>query len=160
MKLIITDTDKFNTKETDIYVVKDNGSIKKCAACYGCWIKTPGQCIIKDGYDNMAYLWGRSDEVVIISKCIFGCYSPFVKNVLDRSIPYMHADFVIDENGNMYHKMRYDNKYKLSVYFYDADESEKETAKELVKRNAVNFGAEEYSVNFISDPTESEGIEV
>jgi len=160
MKLVITDTKCFKTGDKDVVVVKDNGTIKKCAACYGCWIKTPGQCVIKDGYDNMAYLLGRSDEVVIISRCVFGSYSPFVKNVLDRSIPYMLADFSVDEDGRMYHKVRYDNEYKLKVYFYDAKEYEKETAKELVKRNAQNFGAKEYSVSFIKAPSEMEAIEI
>ncbi|WP_407654270.1 MULTISPECIES: hypothetical protein [Caproicibacterium] len=37
-------------------------------------------------------IWGLSqcDELILISKCCYGGFSPFVKNVLDRSIPYIH----------------------------------------------------------------------
>ncbi len=35
------------------------------------------------------------DELTIVSKCTYGGPSAYVKNVLDRSIPYMHPDFVI-----------------------------------------------------------------
>ena len=33
-------------------IISDNGTIKPCIGCFGCWLKTPGRCVIKDGYDT------------------------------------------------------------------------------------------------------------
>ena len=37
-----------NYKEWE--VISDNGTIKPCIGCFGCWLKEPGECVIKDGY--------------------------------------------------------------------------------------------------------------
>ena len=73
----------------DPRIVSNKGSIRNCIGCFGCWIKTPGQCVMKDGYENMGSILSQADTVTIISKCYYGGYSPFVKNVLDRSIPFL-----------------------------------------------------------------------
>ena len=30
-------------------VISDDGTIRPCIGCFGCWVKTPGQCVIHDG---------------------------------------------------------------------------------------------------------------
>ena len=124
---------KDNTVET--FVVLDNGKMKPCICCYGCWIKTPGQCIIKDGYDNLGELLSKCNQLIIVSQCFYGSFSPFVKNVLDRCIcPYQLPFFEV-RNGVTRHPKRYENKINLSVHFYgDITENEKETAKKLADR--------------------------
>jgi multimeric flavodoxin WrbA len=42
-------------------VISDNGSIKSCVGCFGCWVREPGQCVIKDGYDRMGALIHNAD---------------------------------------------------------------------------------------------------
>ena len=38
-------------------VFSDNGTIRPCTGCFGCWIKTPGRCVLPDPYRDMgAYL--------------------------------------------------------------------------------------------------------
>ena len=73
----------------DTQIISNNGYIKNCIGCFGCWTKTPGQCVMKDGYENMGSILSQADTVTIISKCYYGGYSPFIKNVLDRSIPFL-----------------------------------------------------------------------
>lgn len=121
-------------------IISDNGKIHSCIGCFGCWVKTPGKCVLKDGYDNMGELLSGCGELVIISRCVYGSYSPFVRNVLDRSISYLLPYFVTKE-GETHHRNRYDNRFSLSVYFYGEDltEAEKETAKSLVRANGVNL---------------------
>jgi len=143
MDIIIHDLKDFdkigiaNQKET--VIISDSGKIHPCICCYGCWIKTPGQCIIKDGYDNMGELMSRASKVIIISQCLYGGYSTFVKNVIDRSIPYSLPYFTM-KNGETHHKRRYDNNIDLIVYFYGTiTESEKDTARKLVKANGINM---------------------
>ena len=139
-------------------VVSDNGSIKHCAGCFGCWTKTPGQCVIHDGYENMGRLLSECGRLVIISKCTFGGYSPFVKNVLDRSIGYVHPFFEM-RNGEMHHKRRYDNKIAIELYMYgDMTDAERETAKELVRANAMNFDATVEKVCFADKAEDFKGV--
>ena len=119
MKLIIHDLDEeefkniFSEPDEDVVLIGNSGEILNCIGCFGCWIKTPGKCIIRDQYGDMGELLARCEEARIISRCCYGGYSPFVKNVLDRSIPYLHPYFKI-KNGEMHHKQRYDKILKLN----------------------------------------------
>lgn len=124
----------------DAVVISDSGEICNCTGCFGCWIKTPGRCVLKDGYQNMGELLAKCDEFVIISKCIYGSYSPFIRNIWDRSISYLLPYFVTRQ-GETHHQNRYDHHFRLSVYFYgdDVTTAEKETARELVAANGRNF---------------------
>lgn len=121
-------------------VISDNGTIRQCMGCFGCWTRTPGVCVIRDGYNNLGELLSRSDELIIISKCMYGSYSPFVLNVLNRSISYVLPYFVT-RNGETHHRKRYDHKFALSVHFYGdgITEAEKGTARTLVAANSVNL---------------------
>lgn len=137
------------TKESCI--IADHGDIHNCIGCFGCWIKTPGVCVIKDEYANMGELLGKTSELLIISKCFYGGYSPFVKNILDRSISYIHPYFAY-RNGEMHHKRRYDNIINLKVYFYgdEITEQEKETARNLIKANEINLDCRVKEVRFLT----------
>jgi multimeric flavodoxin WrbA len=125
-------------KET--IIVSDNGKIHHCIGCFGCWIKTPGVCIFQDGYQNMGQLFSKCDKITVISKCLYGGYSPFIKNVWDRSISYLLPYFT-KKNNETHHKMRYNNEFKLFVHFYGNSVSQNEisTAEKLVKANCVSF---------------------
>lgn len=156
MKMIIHDLDPavFNTlmlqvTQQDTIVLTDNGHMKPCIGCFGCWIKTPGICVRKDGYENLGKMLSQCDEVTIISKCIYGSYSPFIRNVLDRSIPYLLPYFTL-KNGETHHQRRYNHSFAFTVHFYGEDltEAERETAKELVAANGVNFYSSKEKVFF------------
>lgn len=154
----IEDIDFFQkNKPDDLEIIFNDGKITPCICCFGCWIKTPGQCVIKDGYENMGALLSKSNKVIIISKCVYGGFSPFVKNVLDKSISYVLPYFEI-KNGETHHKKRYDNSYELVVHFYGKImESEKETAKKLLKANERNF-YHKTEVHFYESPKEIKGV--
>jgi multimeric flavodoxin WrbA len=139
-------------KQNNTVIISDNGKINPCVCCFGCWIKTPGQCVIKDGYDNMGLLHAKCKRMVIISRCIYGSYSPFIHNILDRSIPYLLPYFTT-KNGETHHKRRYDNKFTLTVHFYgEISYKEKETALKLVQANGINHYAQKTDVFFYDKP--------
>ena len=144
-------------KETKI--IDRQGEIKKCVGCFGCWVKTPGQCIIKDDYQKMGELLAQTEELILISKCSFGGFSSFVKNVMDRSISYILPFFEM-RNGEMHHKSRYSNKLKIKAVFYGEDitEDEKETARELVKANAINLNGIVQEVVFAENEEALKGL--
>lgn len=157
MKLLIFDVNKddFEKKypiiQDDFVIISDNGKIKNCIGCFSCWLKTSGVCILKDSYENIGELLSKSDEMLIISKCCYGTYSPFVKNVWDRSLSYLLPYFE-KKNNETHHKPRYKNQFKLKVYFYgdDITEYEKSNATDLVNANRINFNITDSSVSFFS----------
>lgn len=155
MNVIIHDLEEEQCKrlpfvaDGNTIIIADDKQIKNCIGCFGCWLKTPGQCIIKDRYQQMGKTLANADCVIIISKLVYGGYSPFIKNVLDRSISYLLPFFKILYNET-HHKQRYQNTFHLSVYFYGGDMTAKatQTAQALVKANCRNFHAKEHKVSF------------
>lgn len=139
----------FPEVNNETYIISDNGTIQHCIGCFGCWIKTPGKCVLKDGYDNMGELFSKCEKLTLISRCFYGCYSPFVKNVLDRSIPWFLPFFKI-RNNETHHKRRYQNNIQLAVHFYGENitTEERKTAKKLVKANCTNFNVQNYEISF------------
>ena len=109
----------------------------KCVGCFGCWIKTPGECVLKD--------------FTIITQSRYGEFSCFIKNILDRSISTVHPYFV-KRQGEIHHKLRYQNHPGLQVICYSSDlsEEEKNTFENRVKATAVNLGCSTHSVTFIN----------
>jgi len=143
MNILVTDvknTEPFlKDNHDEIMVISDNGRIKPCQGCFNCWIKTPGKCVLNDGYNNMGALLSKCDQMIIVSQCIYGGYSPFVKNVLDRTLSYLLPYFKI-EKGITGHLKRYDNSIAFIIHFYgEISDAEKETARKLVKTNGDNM---------------------
>ena len=87
-------------------VISDDGTIRPCIGCFGCWVKTPGQCVIRDGYETNARRLHEAEEVVVCTKWTYGGFSPFVKNVFDRSIGVVLPFFELVD-GEMHHQKRY-----------------------------------------------------
>ena len=138
-------------KNTDnTLIITNNKKIKNCMGCFYCWIKTPGECRIKDGYDNLAELYSKAEKIIIISRCCYGSYSPFIKNILDRSIPYLLPFFKI-KNKEMHHTIRYKRSFYFDVYFYgeNISDEEKKIAKNIVKANCINLNVDNFNVSFL-----------
>jgi len=159
MKLIITDMEDVPISVQGEYkVIRPQGKIHPCVGCFGCWVKTPGQCVIHDGYEGTGSDMGKCTELILISRCYYGSVSPFVKMVQDRALSYIHPDFVI-RKGEMHHKRRYKNTIALSAYLYGENitDMEKETARALMKANADNYDGLVKNVSFYRSAEELEG---
>lgn len=142
----------------DTRIISHDGDIRPCIGCFGCWVKTPAQCVIRDKYGDMGALLGHCDELILISRCTYGGFSPFVKNVLDRSISYIHPNFKV-KNQEMHHKPRYTNSVALRVYFYGEDitEQERALARRLIGANAINLYATVKEIAFAQHAEEFGG---
>lgn len=114
--------------------------IAGCLGCFGCWIKTPGVCVIPDEARDIAQAVVQSDLVVNITPITFGGYSYHFKKVLDRLIPII-SPFFMKINGEIHHKPRY-KYYPKSISIGILAKENREMAeifKNLVKRNAINM---------------------
>lgn len=164
MKILIHDLEKKDLQKIlpnpsdEMMIFSDDGTIHHCIGCFGCWVKTPAVCVIRDKYGDMGECLSKCNEVIIISKCCYGGFSPFVKNVLDRSISYSHPYFVI-KGGEMHHRRRYSNHIDMQVWFYSDNitENEKQTAQKLVKANSINLDCEVNKIEFRNSAMEIRG---
>ena len=149
MRLIISDRD-VRANERD-RVIRANGAQNGCCGCFSCWLKTPGTCALDDELKDMGRLLSDCEELVVVSRCVFGGYSPDVKKVFDRSIAYV-SPFFERRMGNMHHRRRYFNDIEMSVFFYgECGEEEKLTAQQLVRANAINFSALVRDISFVDE---------
>ena len=145
MNLVIHDLDanKWNEISAEYEgwkVLSDDSSIGPCIGCFGCWYKTPGRCVIHDGYDDIGELIHYADEVVVISRYTYGGFSAFVKNAFDRCIGYVLPQFEV-VNGETHHKRRYDEDKPFTFIFYghELTKAQKESARIYVEAVCANI---------------------
>lgn len=120
-------------------IISDNGTIKPCIGCFGCWLKEPGECVIKDGYEKMGALIHKAEEITVISTYTYGGFGSFVKNVIDRSIGWVLPYFEIN-HGEMHHKKRYPEDKPITFIFRGQfSETDKLKAETYVKAVCRNF---------------------
>ena len=127
---------KISEDYQDWTVISDNGKIQPCLGCFCCWHKTPGECIRKDGYENMGALVHYARKVTIISRYTYGGVSGFIKNVFDRCLGYVLPQFEV-VNGESHHQKRYDDDKPFTFIFYGNGISEQEKAEATRYANAV-----------------------
>jgi hypothetical protein len=97
--------------------------LKPCLGSFGCWIKTPGQCVVKgDKEDSLITEMYRADLVLLGGETPYGCFSPPIKAALDRAIPLL-LPYFRKYRGEMSHLPRYSRLPRfLSVSFGEAHE--------------------------------------
>jgi multimeric flavodoxin WrbA len=124
--------------------------VSHCRGCFGCWVKTPGRCVIGDRAAGFATLMAKHDRLTIVSRLVFGSLSPEVKAIIDRSIGFV-LPFLEDMDGRMIHHLRYPKNLALKYLFYgQVHGPDMETALDLVKANQRNFKAPEVEAHFMS----------
>lgn len=158
MKLVIHDLgEDFDArlKERGSVTICADGKYAPCQGCFGCWTKHPAECYLKDSLHTACRTIGKADEVIIITRNCYGAYSPAVKNILDRSIG-LSTSFSTYRGGQMHHTLRYGKKALLTVYTYgDMTESERETFRYMVQRNAINFGFKAHAFEALTTPEDA-----
>jgi multimeric flavodoxin WrbA len=113
--------------------------IAGCLGCFGCWIKSPGVCVIDDYGREIAKKVVQTDLLVWLTPVTFGGYSSELKKALDRSIPILLPYFE-SYQGQIHHKMRYERSPKLLIIGTQPLNAEyEETFLALSERNALNF---------------------
>jgi len=113
--------------------------IAGCLGCFGCWIRTPGICVIDDYGRETTRKAQQSDLLVWLTPITFGGYSSELKKALDRIIPLLLPYFQV-YHGQVHHQMRYEKSPKLLVIGTEPLNREyEETFSVLSERNALNF---------------------
>ena len=85
--------------------------LKGCSGCFGCWVKTPGECVKRDDSARVCRAAIEADLLLFASPMIMGFTSALLKRATDQMIPLISPYFVM-EGGEAHHLPRY-AKYPL-----------------------------------------------
>lgn len=131
--------------ETHLYTLRDE-RIRSCLGCFDCWVKTPGECVIKDINREISALTMQSDLLLMVTPVVFGGYSSELKKMLDHQIPLV-MPFFQRIDGEIHHEKRY-QQYPAFVGIGVQAAPNPEQARifsALVGRNAINMHAPYHS---------------
>ena len=117
--------------------------ISHCIGCNFCWLKTPGECSIKDDYEDILKKIIHAEQLWVISDTALGFLDHKGKNIFDRILPIatMNLRFVGDQ---MRHIPRYDGKTDIGIIY--RGESDREYVQRWSERAALNFESKSLGV--------------
>jgi multimeric flavodoxin WrbA len=96
-----------------------------CMGCFGCWVKSPGECVIKDVMARINEKYVNSDVVVYLCPVVFGQMSANIKNAIDRWLPNVLPFFEKRKDGSTIHPTRYKhNPIQIMIAYGDSLEEE------------------------------------
>jgi hypothetical protein len=129
-----------NGWQTETVLLREK-KIAQCTGCFGCWVRSPGVCVIDDFGREAARMVAWCDLLVFLTPVTFGGYSSELKKAVDRFACSMLLPFFTTIDGEVHHKARYQPLPRLigiGVLPRPDEESERIFTK-LVEKNAVNL---------------------
>jgi multimeric flavodoxin WrbA len=136
--------------------------VRYCIGCFGCWIKTPGECIVADGSGDICREYIKSDLVLFASPVIMGFTSALLKKAHEKFLPLIHP-YIEFVQGEVHHIARY-HKYPLMALLLergkDTDEEDIEIISDIYRRDAINFKTSFSFTRLTGDPVEEVANEI
>jgi len=128
-------------KHSVVQVALKDLTIKYCTGCFGCWLQTPGEYVVKDDSAIVCRELVRSDLALFASPVIMGFPSALLKKTNDKLIPLIHPYLVID-HGEVHHRPRYDHYPQLGLILQrqkDTDDEDMDIITRIYERTALNL---------------------
>jgi multimeric flavodoxin WrbA len=138
------------------FTLRENRIIP-CTGCWGCWVKTPGECLFQEDTREIRDKTIHSDWVIFLSPLIMGFTSALMKKVQDKMIPLLHPYIELVEN-ECHHEKRYDKYPRVGLIYArekDSDAEDIQIVHDIYQRFALNFKNELALFASIEDPLES-----
>jgi multimeric flavodoxin WrbA len=131
-------------------------NINYCVGCFGCWVKTPGECIQKDDGELVLRAVINSDFLLWAAPMKMGFPDALLKKIMDRSIPLVHPYFEV-VNDEAHHRARYVH-YPLPGLLLekeaDTTDAEAHIAIDTFSRTALNLKSRLTLAAFTDQPVE------
>ena len=130
--------------------------IKYCIGCFGCWVKSPGECRSGDESREVCRAYINSDFVLWASPVIMGFYSSLLKKVTDKFVCLVHpyGEFV---EGEVHHLPRYVH-YPIAGLLLekgsDTDDEDIQIISNIHSRTVLNFKSSLAFTKLTIDPVE------
>ncbi len=131
-----------------------------CCGCFGCWVKTPGACVVRDSGAEVAKAVIESEAALYLTRVTFGGYSSRLKRAVDRII-CLGSPFFRKVGGEVHHEKRYDRYPNLIGVglLPEPDEEAEAIFTALVGRNAINIGSVHHAAAVLNARTAPEEME-
>ncbi len=130
-----------------------------CTGCFGCWVKTPGQCVTADQGREIVRTIVNSDTLILFTPVTFGGYSSTLKLMVDRFIPLVSPFFIL-RHGEIHHLPRY-QRYPRLIGIGLAEKKIPGADKifqTLAGRNAVNMLSPSFAAGVVDTNTDQDNM--
>ena len=131
--------------------------IKYCAGCWGCWVKTPGECVARDDLANVCRAVINADFVLFASPVMMGFPSAVLKKTVEKLIPLIHPYIVVAQD-EAHHRARYDEYPLMGLLLEkpsDADNADVQIIADIFSRTALNFKTQLAFTKLTSTPNDA-----
>ncbi len=112
-----------------------------CTGCWGCWVKTPGECATRDDSADVCRAAINADLLLLASPLRMGFISALLKKSLDKMIPLVHP-YIVADQGEAHHRARYDAYPLLALLLEqgpDADAEDVAITADILSRTSLNL---------------------
>ena len=118
--------------------------IHRCVGCFGCWVKTPGRCHIRDEMEQVLDAAISCELLVYASPLNMGMTSALLKRICDRMIPLL-LPYIRLVDGAQRHAKRYESYPRLALLMEpepDTDEEDLGIIRNIYTQMAADFRSE------------------
>lgn len=144
--------DSENENSSIVYVDASRLNISHCLGCNYCWLKTPGECVVKDDYEPLLKKISKADQVWLVSDTKFGFVTYATKNIVDRLMPLFTMNLHM-VGKQMRHITRYKKNPDWGVIF--SGDGDKTYLDRWCERLAINFAGKSLGAYDISNLEEA-----
>lgn len=115
--------------------------LRHCIGCWGCWVKTPGECSSGDASLDIDQAVIQSDFTLWAAPLKMGFPSELLKRALDKHIPLIHP-YIEVAYGEAHHLRRYPRYPRLGLLLEreaDTDARDLQIISDIHCRTAINM---------------------
>ncbi len=130
--------------------------IRYCTGCWGCWVKTPGECVARDDSADVCRAAISADFVLLASPVTMGFPSAVLKKTVEKLIPLVHPYGAVVQ-GEAHHKARYDRYPLLGLLLEkgpNTDRADVQIIADIFSRTALNFKSQLAFTELTSAPAD------
>jgi multimeric flavodoxin WrbA len=116
-------------------------NINYCIGCFGCWVKSPGECVSRDESKQVCQAMVQSDFTLWAAPIRMGFPTDLLKKTMDKSIPIIHPYFTVDHN-EAHHQARYKAYPRFGLLLKrekDTDAEDIRIITDIFRRTALNM---------------------
>jgi len=127
-----------------------------CTGCFGCWVKTPGECVLKDDGPVLRRAALHADFYLLASPLRMGFPTALLKTATDKLLPLIHP-YAAMVKGEVHHRARYKQYPRLGLLLQKetgTDEADLYIVSQIFSRAALNLKTALEFVALTGEPVE------